>query len=56
MVGLKNERIVLRIPRNATTELMVVEAEFWNIPIIDIRWYENGKHTRKGVRFNKEEG
>jgi len=56
VVGLKNERIVLRIPRNATTELMVVEAEFWNIPIIDIRWYENGKHTRKGVRFNKEEG
>ena len=56
MVGLKNEKIVLRIPRNATTELLVVTGEFWNIPIIEIRWHENGKHTKKGVRFNRDEG
>lgn len=52
MVGLKNERIVARIPRSATTELLVITGNYWNVDVLDIRWYENGRPTRKGVRMN----
>ena len=27
----------------------------WNIPIVDIRWHENDKPTRKGIRINMTE-
>jgi len=40
---MKNERIVVRVPRSATTELLVVTGNYWNIDVLDIRWYENGK-------------
>lgn len=52
---MKNERIVVRIPRSATTELLVITGNYWNIDVLDIRWYENGKPTKKGVRMNIDE-
>ena len=52
---MKNERIVVRIPRNATSELLVVTGNYWNIDVLDIRWYDNGKPTKKGVRMNIDE-
>tara|TARA_B100001123_G_C14426145_1_gene676707 strand:- start:78 stop:344 length:267 start_codon:yes stop_codon:yes gene_type:complete len=52
VVGLKNERIIVRIPRSASTELLVITGNYWNVDVLDIRWYENGRPTRKGVRMN----
>jgi|TARA_B100000035_G_scaffold187662_1_gene160152 hypothetical protein len=52
---MKNERIVVRVPRSATTELLVVTGNYWNIDVLDIRWYENGKPTKKGIRMNIDE-
>jgi|TARA_B100001094_G_scaffold258649_1_gene258510 hypothetical protein len=52
---MKNERIVVRIPRSATSELLVVTGSYWNIDVLDIRWYDNGKPTKKGVRMNIDE-
>lgn len=49
---MKNERIIVRIPRSASTELHVVTGNYWNIDVLDIRWYVDGKPTRKGVRMN----
>ncbi len=28
---------------------------YWNIDVLDIRWYENGKPTKKGIRMNIDE-
>ncbi len=52
---MKDEKIIVRIPRNATSELVVRTAEYWNIPIVDLRWYTDGKPTRKGIRMNMDE-
>lgn len=52
---MKNERIVVRIPRSATTELLVITGNYWNIDVLDIRWYEDGKPTKKGIRMNIDE-
>jgi hypothetical protein len=52
---MKDEKIIARIPRDTNTEIVIRTATHWNIDIIDIRWYNNGNPTRKGVRFNKEE-
>lgn len=52
---MKNERIVVRIPRTATSELLVITGNYWNINVLDIRWYENGKPTKKGIRMNMDE-
>jgi hypothetical protein len=48
-------KVVARFPRSATTELVIQEGEYWNIGVIDIRWFNEGKPTRKGVRINKDE-
>ncbi len=52
---MKDERIIARFPRNASQELMVRTGNYWNISIVDMRWYENGNPTRKGVRVNIDE-
>mgnify|MGYP001170914954 FL=1 len=52
---MKDEKLVARIPRNATSELKIITGEYWNIPIIDVRWYSDGKPTKKGIRVNHEE-
>ena len=44
-----------RIPRTATEEILVKTGTYWNIPIVDIRWHNDGKPTRKGFRINMTE-
>ena len=52
---MKDEKIIARIPRSASQELLVRTASYWNIDIVDLRWYENGNPTRKGIRINMDE-
>jgi len=44
-----------RIPRTATEEILIKTGKYWNIPIVDIRWHNDGKPTRKGIRINMTE-
>ena len=50
-----NEKIIARIPRNATQELVVRTGVYWKINVVDMRWHTNGNITRKGLRVNMEE-
>lgn len=43
------------VVRDATTDCKVKKGKYWNIDIIDIRWYNNDKPTNKGIRLNREE-
>jgi hypothetical protein len=52
---MKEEKLVARITRSATQEIQIKTGEYWNIPIIDIRWYNGGLPTKKGIRINHEE-
>lgn len=47
-------QIVGRIVRNSTDEVIVKTGTYWNIEVVDIRWFKNNKPT-KGIRLNKEE-
>ena len=44
-----------RIPRTATEEIKIKTGTYWNIPIVDIRWHDGDKPTRKGIRINMAE-
>ena len=58
MVGLTDNdkwEIITRIPRDATTELLIKKGKYWNIDVIDMRWFSSGKPTKKGVRVNIDE-
>jgi hypothetical protein len=46
---------IARIPRNATSEMLVKAGTYWKKDVVDIRWYSDGKPTRKGIRINMEE-
>ena len=52
---MKDEKIIVRVPRNGNEELTVRTGNYWNVDIVDIRWYANGTPTKKGVRMNIEE-
>lgn len=43
-----------RIVRNSTDEVIVKTGTYWNIEVVDIRWFKNNKPT-KGIRLNKDE-
>tara|TARA_Y100000114_G_C11631266_1_gene264550 strand:+ start:23 stop:220 length:198 start_codon:yes stop_codon:yes gene_type:complete len=47
--------IVGRIIRDATQEVLVKRGVYWNIEVMDIRWFRNDKPTNKGIRLNMEE-
>tara|TARA_E500000318_G_scaffold110961_1_gene127855 strand:+ start:2411 stop:2620 length:210 start_codon:yes stop_codon:yes gene_type:complete len=47
--------IVGRIHRNATDEVLIKKGTYWNIEVVDIRWFRNNKPTNKGIRLNIEE-
>jgi len=47
--------IVGRVIRDSTQEILVKRGVYWNIEVIDIRWFRNGKPTNKGIRLNMEE-
>ncbi len=44
-----------RVIRNEKDEIIVKTGKYWNIEVLDIRWYSEDKPTRKGIRMNKEE-
>ena len=44
-----------RIIRNEKDEIIVKRGMYWNIEVLDIRWFQNDKPTRKGIRLNLEE-
>ena len=54
-MSLKDEEVRGRIARSAVDEIMIKTGRYWNIDIVDIRWYKDGKHTSKGVRMNMAE-
>ena len=45
---MNDEKIIARIPRNATQELVVRTGNYWNIDILDIRWYEMERFPERG--------
>ena len=44
-----------RIIRNEKDEIIVKRGMYWNIEVLDIRWFQKDKPTRKGIRLNIEE-
>ncbi len=44
-----------RIVRDATTDCLIKKGKWWNIEVIDIRWFKNDKPTNKGIRLNLDE-
>lgn len=47
--------IVGTIVRDATMDCKVKRGKYWNIEVLDIRWFRNDKPTNKGVRLNIQE-
>ena len=47
--------IVGRVIRDATQEVLVKRGVYWNIEVLDIRWFRDDKPTNKGIRLNIEE-
>tara|TARA_Y100001937_G_scaffold107550_1_gene150332 strand:+ start:1300 stop:1506 length:207 start_codon:yes stop_codon:yes gene_type:complete len=47
--------IVGRVVRDATQEVLVKRGVYWNIEVLDIRWFRDDKPTNKGIRLNIEE-
>lgn len=54
-MALKNEKIIARVPRDESQELMILTGEYWNMNVVDIRWWRNGKPSSKGIRINENE-
>ena len=54
-MGEQDWKTIARIARNATLECQINTGTYWKIPVIDMRWYSDGKPTRKGLRINREE-
>lgn len=48
-------KVVGRVIRNEKDEIIVKRGIYWNIEVLDIRWFLNDKPTRKGIRLNLEE-
>ncbi len=48
-------KIIGRVVRNESDEVIVKSGDYWNIPIIDIRWWKKDKPTKSGIRVNVEE-
>ena len=47
--------IVGRVVRDATQEVLVKRGVYWNIEVLDVRWFRDDKPTNKGIRLNIEE-
>ena len=43
------------IVRDANMECKMKRGKYWNIEVLDIRWFKNDKPTNKGIRLNMEE-
>ena len=36
-------------------ECKIKKGKYWNIEVLDIRWFKDNKPTNKGIRLNMEE-
>ena len=51
----KEMPVVGRVVRDATQEVLVKRGVYWNIEVLDMRWFRDDKPTNKGIRLNIEE-
>ena len=47
--------VIGTIIRNDSMECKIKKGKYWNIEVLDIRWFNNDKPTNKGVRLNMGE-
>ena len=47
--------VIGTIVRDALIECKVKKGKYWNIEVLDIRWFKDNKPTNKGIRLNMEE-
>jgi len=48
-------QVIGTIIRDALMECKVKKGKYWNIEVLDIRWFKDNKPTNKGIRLNMEE-
>ena len=48
-------KIIARIQRDSNNEVIVKSGKYWKLDVVDLRWFNNGKPTKKGLRVNIEE-
>lgn len=44
-----------RVVRNENSEIKIHAGKYWGIQVIDVRWYNEDKPSRKGIRLNIQE-
>ncbi len=44
-----------KIVRDTNNEILVKKGTYWNVEVLDIRWFSNDKPSRKGIRMNMKE-
>jgi|TARA_Y100000816_G_scaffold282168_1_gene257532 hypothetical protein len=47
--------VIGTIIRDDSMECKIKKGKYWNIEVLDIRWFKDNKPTNKGVRLNMEE-
>ena len=47
--------MVGRIVRDSQNECLIKKGKYWNIEVIDVRWFKEDKPTNKGIRLNIDE-
>ena len=47
--------VIGTIVRDALMECKIKRGKYWNIEVLDIRWFKDNKPTNKGIRLNMEE-
>ena len=47
--------VIGTIIRDDSMECKIKKGKYWNIEVLDIRWFKDNKPTIKGVRLNMEE-
>ena len=47
--------VIGTIVRDANMECKIKKGKYWNIEVLDIRWFREDKPTNKGIRLNVEE-
>ena len=47
--------VIGTIVRDALMECKIKKGKYWNIEVLDIRWFKDNKPTNKGIRLNMEE-
>ena len=48
-------QVIGTIVRDALMECKIKKGKYWNIEVLDIRWFKDNKPTNKGIRLNIEE-